>query len=370
MSQSFSELILNWYDKYGRKSLPWQLEQTPYKVWLSEIMLQQTQVATVIPYFEAFTTRFPTVIDLANASLDEVLHLWTGLGYYARARNLHKAANKIISDFNGEFPSNFLDMISLPGVGRSTAGAVLSLSLSQHHSILDGNVKRTLSRHFAVKGWPGKKTVENLLWELAEKNTPINGVKKYNQAMMDIGSMVCTPRNPKCSLCPVSNNCEANIQGQQSLFPEKKPKKTIPEKTACFVIFQYKNTVLLEQRPLSGLWGGLWCLPETDEKNISSFIAQKTKCMEYQSVKEDTIEYLGAFRHTFSHFHLDIVPIRHMLKTQPSTQKKNTCIEADNTLWYNLNQPQKIGLASPIKKILLQLTKNISTQSELNKEDL
>lgn len=370
MSQSFSALILNWYDQFGRKSLPWQMQQTPYKVWLSEIMLQQTQVTTVIPYFEAFITRFPTVLDLANASLDEVLHLWTGLGYYARARNLHKAANKIMSDFNGEFPRDFSDVISLPGVGRSTAGAVLSLSLSQHHSILDGNVKRTLSRHFAVKGWPGKKTVENLLWEIAEKNTPVKGVKEYNQAMMDIGSLVCTPHNPKCSLCPLNQNCEANIQGLQTILPEKKPKKILPEKTACFIIFQYEDSVFLEQRPLSGLWGGLWCLPETDEKHIHEFKEQKEKHLKFELMKGEKLEYLGAFRHTFSHFHLDIVPIRFMLKSIPSTQKKNTIVEANNTVWYNLNQPPKIGLASAIKKILLQLTRELNTKPDPNKENL
>ncbi|STO79472.1 A/G-specific adenine glycosylase [Grimontia hollisae] len=240
MSQSFSDAILTWYDKYGRKTLPWQQEKTPYKVWLSEIMLQQTQVATVIPYFERFMTRFPTVVDLAHAELDEVLHLWTGLGYYARARNLHKAAQKIAADYNGEFPTTIEDVMALPGVGRSTAGAVLSLSLGQHHPILDGNVKRTLSRHFAVEGWPGKKPVENRLWELAEENTPAEGVQRYNQAMMDMGAMICTRSKPKCYLCPVNHSCEANAMSRQSDFPGKKPKKTLPEKETCFVLFQYR----------------------------------------------------------------------------------------------------------------------------------
>lgn len=212
-------------------------------------MLQQTQVATVIPYFERFMARFPTVVDLANAELDEVLHLWTGLGYYARARNLHKAAQKIATEFHGEFPTHIDDVMDLPGVGRSTAGAVLSLSLGQHHAILDGNVKRTLSRHFAVEGWPGKKPVENKLWEFADANTPAEGVQRYNQAMMDMGAMICTRSKPKCDICPVRASCDANALGRQADFPGKKPKKTMPEKETCFVLFQYDNHIWLEQRP-------------------------------------------------------------------------------------------------------------------------
>lgn len=240
MSQSFSDAILGWYDKYGRKTLPWQQEKTPYKVWLSEIMLQQTQVATVIPYFERFMSRFPTVVDLANAELDEVLHLWTGLGYYARARNLHKAAKKIAAEYNGEFPTNIDDVMALPGVGRSTAGAVLSLSLGQHHPILDGNVKRTLSRHFAVEGWPGKKPVENRLWELAETNTPAEGVQRYNQAMMDMGAMICTRSKPKCDICPVNYSCEANALGRQTDFPARNQRKPFRKKKPASFCFSMR----------------------------------------------------------------------------------------------------------------------------------
>ncbi|WP_154124506.1 A/G-specific adenine glycosylase [Grimontia hollisae] len=355
MSQSFSDAILTWYDKYGRKTLPWQQEKTPYKVWLSEIMLQQTQVATVIPYFERFMTRFPTVVDLAHAELDEVLHLWTGLGYYARARNLHKAAQKIAADYNGEFPTTIEDVMALPGVGRSTAGAVLSLSLGQHHPILDGNVKRTLSRHFAVEGWPGKKPVENRLWELAEENTPAEGVQRYNQAMMDMGAMICTRSKPKCYLCPVNHSCEANAMSRQSDFPGKKPKKTLPEKETCFVLFQYRDQIWLEQRPPAGLWGGLWCLPETSEQTAASFVASKLAASSFE-----TPEHLTAFRHTFSHFHLDIVPIRVKLHHKPDNIGANGIMEGNRGLWYNLNKPAKVGLAAPVQKLLESLTRELN----------
>lgn len=359
MSQSFSDAILGWYDKYGRKTLPWQQEKTPYKVWLSEIMLQQTQVATVIPYFERFMSRFPTVVDLANAELDEVLHLWTGLGYYARARNLHKAAKKIAAEYNGEFPTNIDDVMALPGVGRSTAGAVLSLSLGQHHPILDGNVKRTLSRHFAVEGWPGKKPVENRLWELAETNTPAEGVQRYNQAMMDMGAMICTRSKPKCDICPVNYSCEANALGRQTDFPGKKPKKTIPEKETCFVLFQYEDQVWLEQRPPAGLWGGLWCLPETTEKAADQFVSGKLASGSFEQP-----EHLTAFRHTFSHFHLDIVPVHVQLHSKPDNIGNNGIMEGNGGLWYNLTQPAKVGLAAPVQKLLESLTRELQTSNK------
>lgn len=221
-ASQFSAQVLDWYDKYGRKTLPWQIDKTPYKVWLSEVMLQQTQVATVIPYFERFMAHFPTVTDLANAPLDEVLHLWTGLGYYARARNLHKAAQQVATLHGGKFPETFEEVAALPGVGRSTAGAILSLSLGKHFPILDGNVKRVLARCYAVSGWPGKKEVENKLWSLSEQVTPAVGVERFNQAMMDLGAMICTRSKPKCSLCPLQNGCIAATNNSWSLYPGKK----------------------------------------------------------------------------------------------------------------------------------------------------
>lgn len=229
-ARQFSHQVLEWYQRYGRKTLPWQLDKTPYQVWLSEVMLQQTQVATVIPYFQRFMARFPTVSQLAAAPLDEVLHLWTGLGYYARARNLHKAAQTIVAQHGGEFPTSFEEIAALPGIGRSTAGAILSLSLGQHYPILDGNVKRVLARCYAVEGWPGKKPVENRLWQISGEVTPAEGVGQFNQAMMDLGALVCTRSKPKCELCPLSNGCIAYANHSWANYPGKKPKQTLPEK--------------------------------------------------------------------------------------------------------------------------------------------
>lgn len=229
-AKSFSPLVLDWYQRYGRKTLPWQIAKTPYKVWLSEVMLQQTQVATVIPYFERFMERFPTVSNLAAAPLDEVLHLWTGLGYYARARNLHKAAQTIVSQHSGVFPTTFDEILALPGIGRSTAGAVLSLALNQHYPILDGNVKRVLARCYAVDGWPGEKKTENKLWAISEDVTPAEGVAQFNQAMMDLGAMVCTRSKPKCELCPVKSGCEAYAHHSWAKYPGKNPRRRYRKK--------------------------------------------------------------------------------------------------------------------------------------------
>ena len=227
---AFATRILAWYDQHGRKTLPWQLAKTPYSVWISEIMLQQTQVATVIPYYQKFMQSFPDVVALANAPQDEVLHHWSGLGYYARARNLHKAAQYIRDQFDGEFPRDFDDVLALPGIGRSTAGAVLSLSLAQYHPILDGNVKRTLARHQAIEGWPGKKPVEATLWQLSELCTPRTGVAQFNQAMMDMGATLCTRSKPKCEECPVADGCLAHELALTASIPASKPKKEKPIK--------------------------------------------------------------------------------------------------------------------------------------------
>ncbi|BDH44619.1 A/G-specific adenine glycosylase [Salmonella enterica subsp. enterica serovar Choleraesuis] len=342
-ARQFSDQVLAWYDKYGRKTLPWQQEKTPYKVWLSEVMLQQTQVATVIPYFERFMARFPQVSDLANAPLDEVLHLWTGLGYYARARNLHKAAQQIRDLHGGIFPTTFAEVSALPGVGRSTAGAVLSLSLGQHFPILDGNVKRVLARCYAVGGWPGKKEVENRLWQISDEVTPAKGVAQFNQAMMDLGAMVCSRSKPKCSLCPLEAGCLANASQTQANYPGKKPKQTIPERTGYFLIMQHGQQVYLQQRPPVGLWGGLYCFKQFDnEKELLSWLAQR-------QISADNLTQLTAFRHTFSHFHLDIVPM--WLPVSSS----GACMDEGTGLWYNLDQPPTVGLAAPVERLLQQL---------------
>ncbi|MEE1673440.1 A/G-specific adenine glycosylase [Agarivorans aestuarii] len=339
---SFSSRVVTWYHQAGRKHLPWQQEKTPYKVWLSEIMLQQTQVATVIPYFERFMQRFPTVTDLAKADTDEVLHLWTGLGYYARARNLHKAAKVVAEQYGGHFPEDIDQVIALPGIGRSTAGAVLSLSLGQCHAILDGNVKRVLARHQAIAGWPGKKPVENQLWELAEANTPKQQTTEYNQAMMDLGAMVCTRSKPRCDVCPVAEDCQALKFQRQVDFPGKKPKKVLPEKPTQMLILHWQQEFLLYQRPMQGLWGGLYCFPEISiEDSISEWLNQ-------QQMSADAIYELTPLRHTFSHYHLDIQPSLIELSEAPNLQ-----VMADNQqLWYNMQQAPKVGLAAVTEKLL------------------
>lgn len=342
-ASQFSAQVLDWYDKYGRKTLPWQIEKTPYKVWLSEVMLQQTQVATVIPYFERFMTRFPTITDLANAPLDEVLHLWTGLGYYARARNLHKAAQQVATTHQGKFPETFEDVAALPGVGRSTAGAVLSLALGKHFPILDGNVKRVLARCYAVDGWPGKKEVEKRLWEISEAVTPVKGVERFNQAMMDLGAIVCTRSKPKCELCPVNNLCVAYANHSWSQYPGKKPRQILPERTGYMLLMQHDDDAYLAQRPPSGLWGGLFCFPQFEtEEGLRQWLAER-------GISADNLTQLNAFRHTFSHFHLDIVPMWLPVSSFAS------CMDEGTGLWYNLAQPPSVGLAAPVERLLQQL---------------
>lgn len=350
----FADAILTWYDAYGRKHLPWQQNKNAYRVWLSEIMLQQTQVATVIPYFERFLARFPTVKDLADAEQDEVLHLWTGLGYYARARNLHKAAKIVVDTYDGQFPQDIEQMNALPGIGRSTAAAILSSVYKQPHAILDGNVKRTLARCFAIQGWPGQKSVENALWQIAETHTPAVDVDKYNQAMMDMGAMICTRSRPKCNLCPVNEHCVALAQGNPLDYPGKKPKKEKPVKATWFAIFHYQGEVWLEQRPQSGIWGGLYCFPQHHEPTIEQLIDQRG--IDERNVKSK--QTLICFRHTFSHYHLDITPILLDLSAQPTM-----VMEANQGLWYNLSQPNSIGLAAPVKSLLDNLHYHLNDTS-------
>ncbi|WP_413112975.1 A/G-specific adenine glycosylase [Thaumasiovibrio sp. DFM-14] len=344
MSNRFSESILCWYDKYGRKTLPWQQQKSPYHVWLSEVMLQQTQVSTVIPYFERFITRFPTIADLAGADLDEVLHLWTGLGYYARARNLHKTALIVTQEYQGEFPITLAEVQALPGIGRSTAGAILSLALKQPHAILDGNVKRVLARHYAVEGWPGKKAVENQLWQHAERNTPSDRVEHYNQAMMDMGAMVCTRSAPKCMLCPITSSCQANQHNTQRNFPGKKPKKSLPIRQGWFLLASAEHSVWLEKRPNSGLWGGLFCFPQYDSQQAL------ITAVEQHYPDADTLTVMDGFRHTFSHYHLDITPV-----LVPLAQIPQNIMEDGQGLWYNLQHPDAVGLATPVARLLTEL---------------
>ena len=346
--QQFNGAVLSWFDQHGRHNLPWQKQKTAYYTWISEIMLQQTQVATVIPYFERFISTFPDVHTLANAEQDEVLHLWTGLGYYARARNLHKTAQIVSRDYHGEFPQDVELLEQLPGIGRSTAGAVLSISTGKRAAILDGNVKRVLARFYALEGWPGSTSNQKQLWEYAEQNTPHQRVGDYTQAMMDLGATLCTRSKPQCSLCPLQDHCSALAQNRVSDFPYPKPKKQIPVKQTYMLLLQNaQQETLLQQRPPVGLWGGLWCLPEVaDLRDIASTIGL--------TPTDKQLEVLEPLRHTFSHFHLDITPVRIALNNLT-----DCVMEGNPTLWYNIRQPQNIGLAAPVKKLLTQYTRLI-----------
>ncbi|MBF7074198.1 A/G-specific adenine glycosylase [Glaciecola sp. MH2013] len=373
-SFSFSQALLTWFDEHGRKNLPWQQNKSPYSVWISEIMLQQTQVATVIPYFNNFMQRFPTVTDLANAPVDEVLHLWTGLGYYARARNLHKAAQKVRDEYDGEFPRNFDDVLGLSGIGRSTAAAILSLSENQAYAIMDGNVKRVLTRFMAIEGWPGNKKVEDALWLEAEalKPNPANNEAArygdYTQAIMDLGATVCTRSKPKCDICPMQAHCLAFAQGKQGDFPFKKPKKQIPTKYTTMLIPSYQGQLLMQQRPASGIWGGLWGFMETgfstqNEIGLDEAVEKLKSHLGAVELDGANTLRLSTFKHTFSHFHLMISPIILELAHAPKTIKnqiKESPVPLPAQLWYDNAAPSKIGLSAPTVKILETLKSQYS----------
>lgn len=369
--------ILKWFDKQGRKNLPWQQNPSPYRVWISEIMLQQTQVNTVIPYYERFMKKFPDIASLAKAPLDAVLKEWTGLGYYARARNLHKAASIVLEKHQGIFPRDFESVLQLPGIGRSTAGAILALSLQQHYPILDGNVKRVLSRLFAVKGWTSLPNVTQKLWELSEKITPQKRVHHYTQAIMDLGAMVCTRTKPKCPVCPLEKDCEARLIGKENHYPNPRPQQKKPERKTHFIILfdPEKQSLLLEKRPLTGIWGGLWCFPEFTEPQKTSGQIQKNFDPSLQFVIQSK-QNLPVFRHTFSHFHLDIQPVlcqikinkikkqaiqSTTLKKQKSTPQKTAKQISKTTshkiayYWQALNTPLTKGVSAPVKRLIEQL---------------
>ena len=357
-SEVFSNSVLTWFDQHGRKDLPWQQDRTAYRVWVSEIMLQQTQVATVIPYFESFMGRFPSVKKLADAPLDAVLNQWSGLGYYARARNLHKAAQLVRDEHGGLFPENFDEVLALSGIGRSTAGAILSLALNQHHAILDGNVKRVLARVFAVDGWPGKTLVADLLWQHTERLTPQKRVADFNQAMMDLGAGVCSRSRPQCQRCPLQNNCEAFAKERQGDFPGKKPKKTIPvRETQMLLLANEANEMLLQRRPPTGIWGGLLSLPEVPMDNEVSQWSEKNLGF---AVKEKS--RWSVVRHTFSHFHLDITPVLVgvMNAKEISVVANNhtmSVMEGAEWVWYK-GCADEGGLPAPVARLLKQVALN------------
>ena len=345
--KKFQDAVLNWFDQYGRTNLPWQKSINPYRVWVSEIMLQQTQVSTVIPYFERFMHSYPTVETLAAAPLDEVLHHWTGLGYYARARNLHKTAQQVSNELGGLFPDNVSQLIELPGIGRSTAGAISSIAFKNQATILDGNVKRVLARYSAIDGWPGKSAVVEKLWLIAETYTPYKRIADDTQAMMDLGATLCTRSSPNCEQCPLVKDCKAYQQGNPQDYPGKKPKKKLQVKTTFFLMIKNnQGALLLEQNPPAGLWGGLWVFPQCESQD------QLKETYLKLGIQAKSQQILAVKRHTFSHFHLDYQPVE--ISISHSGAAAGQVAEQGNQVWYNPQNPLSLGMPAPIKALLLK----------------
>jgi len=360
---SFDQRVLQWFDKHGRKHLPWQQNPTAYRVWVSEIMLQQTQVATVIPFYQQFMQSFPTLQSLAESPIDDVLTHWSGLGYYARARNLHRCAQQVVKDHLGELPRTLNELENLPGIGRSTAGAILSLAHGIPEPILDGNVKRVLARHKAIAGWPGQAAVLKRLWVISEEVTPTDRCGPFNQAMMDLGATLCTRTKPNCGSCPVAEDCKGFAEGDPTAYPGKKPKKDKPIKaTVMLLIRNEANGILLEKRPPSGIWGGLWSLPEVGDDDEGVLAGASVM----------------RFRHTFSHYHLDI-DVREVMHGQSNSvagldatgakeskdaqsskgggqnspiDNENALAETSERVWWDNKQKLPGGIAAPVAKIL------------------
>jgi A/G-specific adenine glycosylase len=309
-------------------------------------MLQQTQVTTVIDYFNRFMASFPDLESLAEAETDRVMHHWSGLGYYARARNLHHCAQRVVAEHQGKLPEDLEALQSLPGIGRSTAGAIRSLAFGQDAAILDGNVKRVLARHFAVEGWPGEAAVLKRLWQLSEDLTPANQSADYNQAMMDLGAMICVRSKPRCGVCPLAQSCVARERGEIARFPGKKVKSNKPVRsTQLLVVVDDLNSILLQKRPPSGIWGSLWSLPECPTEQQS-----ERWCEDNLGLQVKQLSLLRARRHTFSHFHLDITPV--LLRSEKTL---NLVMDEESLVWYNLSEPEDLGLAAPVSMILQEI---------------
>jgi A/G-specific adenine glycosylase len=334
--------LIEWHGRAGRHDLPWQQRRTPYRVWVAEVMLQQTQVATVVPYYERFMARFPDVRALAAAPTDEVLHLWSGLGYYARARNLQRAAQQIVAQHAGELPADFTALAALPGIGRSTAGAILALAHGARFAILDGNVRRVLARYFGVAGNSAQRAVAQQLWQLSERCTPQQQVATYTQAVMDLGATLCVRRKPLCERCPLTGRCVARRSGRQHELPAPRPARARARRRVFMVVaLTDDGCVLLERRPESGVWGGLWCLPE-----FASATAARAFVRNTLAGAATEPQALGAVEHAFTHFDLSITPLLVRCAGVPSVMEQGV------GLWYNIRSPARVGLPAPITSLL------------------
>jgi len=337
----FAARVVAWQKREGRHGLPWQDTRDPYRIWLSEIMLQQTRVATAIPYFEKFLASFPSVAALAAAPVDEVMRHWAGLGYYARARNLHRAAQRIVADHAGEFPRDLAALQALPGIGRSTAGAIAAFAFGQSQPILDGNVRRVFARHFGIDGDVRSKEVEARLWEEAGRQLPDNGIEAYTQGLMDLGATLCARSDPACLLCPVHQTCVAHREGRIEELPQKRATRTVPHRQTRMLILIASGEVLLERRPPTGIWGGLWCLPEVAVDADAMQIARSRYGVRGRSLGE-----LDAVRHGFTHYSLTIFPLK------VSVSKRDTRAMEPGLMWLNLDDAKDAALPAPVKKIL------------------
>lgn len=348
---AFAERLLRWFDQHGRHDLPWQHPRAAYRVWVSEVMLQQTQVATVVPYFERFMAQFPDVASLAAAALDEVLRLWAGLGYYARARNLHRAAQTIVDAHGGVFPQDFDAVSALPGIGPSTAGAILAQAHGQRHAILDGNVRRVLARHAGIEGWPGLPRVQAQLWDIAQTHLPHARLADYTQAIMDLGNAVCRARTPQCVDCPVRDDCVALREDRIATLPSARPARVRPLRQArLLLVINAQDEVLALRRPPSGIWGGLWCPPLLDAQDSLEAALQRA------GAAPAGVDALGPLRHAFTHFDLELLPLR-----AGCDPRASALAETSGHAWLKLSEPGSWpGLPAPIRKLLEGLQQQAS----------
>ncbi len=339
----FSARLIAWQRVHGRHDLPWQVRDA-YRVWLSEIMLQQTQVLTVIPYYQRFLAAFPNIAALAAATEEQVLAYWSGLGYYARGRNLHKAAQIVVTQHHGEFPHSFDAIIELPGIGRSTAAAICALAFHERRAILDGNVKRVLARYCGIAGWTGAKNVEVQLWQQAEALLPASDVAAYTQALMDMGATICTRGKPKCGACPLHADCVALHTDRVTELPTPRPQKVVPERHTTFLLLMHGNEVLLEKRPGSGIWGGLWCPPQIDDGQgvVQDYLHRNGITV---SERVDMAE----FAHTFTHFKLHITPVLLRVAHKPLH------VQQAGSLWIEVNEALSAAIPTPVRSLLSRL---------------
>ncbi|KAF1042452.1 MAG: Adenine DNA glycosylase [Herbaspirillum frisingense] len=343
---SFSAAVIAWQKQHGRHKLPWQNTRDAYRVWLSEIMLQQTQVAAVIPYYQRFLARCPDVFSLAAAPSEDVMALWSGLGYYTRARNLHKCAQRVVSEYGGRFPDDPELLADLPGIGRSTAAAIAAFSYGRRAAILDGNVKRVFARVFGIDGYPGAKPIEDKLWLRAVALLPDEGIEAYTQGLMDLGATLCVRGTPSCKTCPLAGRCVALAQDRVSELPVSKPKKAVPERETVMLVVTQGSDVLLEQRPDSGIWGGLLSLPEIAAGDAGRFDAAVRTLVEPYGELEGCRK-LQPFSHVFTHFKLHVAPFQVALKSRSQRIAQNALV------WYPVERLADAPLPAPVKKLLL-----------------